>query len=149
MQLREAMDISRKRKFNFRVGIPTIVALVIVAVLLIVFATPFKYGVERDTSDFSSLPMFSCDLGEGDIVFDLPDPSLFESTTLTITPNSEGDILTDISQVQVENNSSLFVAAGTYIKIDGDTVYIIITGFRQFLFSGAPESYGFALHINN
>ena len=145
MQLREAMDINRKRKFNFRVGIPTIVALVIVVVLLIVFATPFKYGVERDTSDFSSLPMFSCDLGEGDIVFDLPDPSLFESTTLT----SEGDILTDISQVQVENNSSLFVAAGTNIKIDGDTVYIIITGFRQFLFSSAPESYGFALHINN
>lgn len=143
------MNLKKERKFNFRIGIPTIAAIVIAAVILIIFASPLKYKTGENTSDFTSLPIISYDLQEGDnVIFELPDASFFEKTTLTIDINKSGKPLTDISQIDIENKSSLFVVAATNIKIDGDNVYVIVTGFRQFIIAGSLESYGFALHLN-
>ena len=141
------MKQKSKRKFNFRIGIPTIAALVIAAAILITFASPLKYEVETDSSDFDSLSMFNCDVVGNRVTFELPDATLFEKTTLTIDVNDKGELLTDIDQVKAENNSSLFLVAGTNIKVDDDTAYVIITGYRQFIFSGPPESYGFAVRL--
>lgn len=80
-------------------------------------------------------------------VFNLPDATLFEKTEVTIQLTEGDEPLKSVSQVSVKNNSSFFIAAGTNVKVENDTAYIIVTGYRQFVFVGPAESYGFAVKI--
>ena len=132
----------------FRLGVPTIIALVIAAAILLFFATPLTYAVETDSSDFDSLTMFSCEAEDGEASFTLPEGSFFEKLTVKLHDLDEGEEpLKDISQVELVNDSSLFMIAGTNIRVSGSSAYIIVTGYRQALLTGSMESYGFAVHI--
>lgn len=131
----------------FRIGVPTIIALVIAAAILLFFATPLAYGVQTDSSDFEALTMFSCEAQDGQATFSLPDGTFFEKATVKLHDLEGDEPLKDIKQVEFINESSLFEVAGTNIRVSGNSAYIIITGYRTALLTGSLESYGFAVHI--
>ena len=135
-----------KFKRFFRIGLPTVIAIILAAALLIIFATPLKYGVETESSDFDALPMFSCRVDGDHAEFTLPDGSFNEKITLKFSGLHDGE-LKSISQIEVINNSSVFKIAGQNIRIENNTAYVILTGFRQALIAGPMESFGFAVNL--
>lgn len=138
----------RNNRHFFRVGLPTIIALIIVAAMLIIFATPLKYATDADSSDFDSLTMFSVEYSGSYATFTLPDASFNENVTITLSDLDKGSVpLSDISQVNIKNNSSLFKIIGQNIKITDNSAYVILTGYRQAIISSSVESYGFAIHL--
>lgn len=132
---------------NLKIGIFTLIAAIIAAVMLFFFFSPLSYAVKTDSSDFSSLKVISVKEDSDNLVFNLPDVTLFEKTEVTIQLAEGDEPLKSVSQVSVKNNSSFFIAAGTNVKVENDTAYIIVTGYRQFIFVGPAESYGFAVKI--
>ncbi len=138
-----------KKERIFKIGLPTIIALVLVAAILILFATPLKYGVETDSSDFDSLTIFSCEASGDTLTFTLPDGSFNERITVTLKDLTGETPLKDISQVHIQNDSHIFKIVGQNIRITDNSAYIILTGYRHALIAGGAESFGFAIHIKN